>query len=135
MLVVGYYGLDYIKVHTSGDVVAYKRFAKALMEDDVYSARQAGSRELAAEALSKQTERMKRYQGMRVLLTYYEVLKQNKSREGKTSTLVVEQVSRVSSDGSTGLWGDGEIRVRHTVRLEQENYRWKVTEFTDPAMR
>ena len=135
LLVGGYYGLDYVKVHTSSDVVAYKRFAKALMEGDHYSVRRASSKELAAEVLSRNDERMKAYEGARVLLTYYEVVSQNLARDGKTSSLVVDQVSRIASGGQTGIWGDREIRVRHSVELAQENQIWKVSGFTDPAMR
>lgn len=135
LLFAGYHGLDYVKVHTSGDVVAYKRFAKALLESDHYSARRASNKELAAKALSKDDERMEAYKGARVLLTYYEVIAQNLAKDGKTSSLVVEQVSRVASQGQTGIWGDGEIRVRHRVELERENQIWKVSGFIDPAMR
>lgn len=134
-LTVGYYGLDYVKVHTSGDVVAYKRFAKAVMENDFYTARNASSKELASQTFSKNKERMKTYEGSRILLTYYEVVSQNMARDGKSSSLVVEQVCRVGSHGQTGIWGDQEIRVRHSVQLEQDNYRWKVSSFIDPAMR
>jgi hypothetical protein len=135
VLAVGYYGLDYVKVHTSGDVVAYKRFAKAIMENDHYSARQASSKELAAKALSKNEERGELYAGSRVLFTYFEVVRQNMARDGKSSSLVVDQVSRVASNGQTGFWGDREIRVRHTVQLEQKNQHWKVSNFSDPVMR
>jgi len=134
VLAAGYYGLDYVKVHTSGDVVAYKRFAKAIMENDHYSARQASSQELAAKALSRKKERAKIYGGSRILFTYFEVVRQNVARDGKSSSLIVEQVSRVASSGQTGIWGDREIRVRHSVQLKQENYLWKVSEFSDPAM-
>jgi len=135
LLVGGYYGLDYVKVHTSGDVVAYKRFAKAVMESDHYSARRASNKELAGKVLSKSEERMKVYEGARVLFNYYEVISQNVARDGKSSSLVVEQVSRVGSQGQTGLWGDREIRVRHSVKLVKENQLWKVSAFIDPSMR
>lgn len=135
LLVGGYYGLDYVKVHTSNDVVAYKRFAKALMEGDHYTARRASSKELASKVLGKNDERMNAYKGSRVLFTYFEVVSQNLARDGKSSSLVVDQVSRVSSSGQTGIWGDREIRVRHSVELAQENQVWKVSGFVDPAMR
>jgi len=134
-LAAGYYGLEYVKVHTSGDVVAYKRFAKAVMENDFYGMRKASNKELATQTLSKKEERMQAYEGSRVLLTYFEVISQRMAKDGKSSSLVVEQVSRVGSRGQTGIWGDREIRVRHTVELEQENHLWKVSGFIDPAMR
>lgn len=135
LLAAGYYGLEYVTVHTSGDVVAYKRFAKGLMGSDHYSVRRTSNKDLAAQALSKNEERMKLYGGGRVLFTYYEVIKQDLARDGKKSSLVVEQVSRIASHGQTGIWGDREIRVRHSVELEQENHLWKVSNFIDPAMR
>ncbi|MGB0742959.1 MAG: hypothetical protein ACPGSB_00400 [Opitutales bacterium] len=130
----GYYGLDYVKVHTSSDVVAYKRFAKALIENDLYSARQASNRDLAEKAFATNPERMKYFRGARVLFTYYDVISQKFSKDGQTSFLVVEQVSRTNSNGKVGFWGDGEIRIRQTARLEKEDLFWKVTNFTDPAM-
>lgn len=135
VLTVGYYGLDYVKVHTSGDVIAYKRFAKALLKNDHYTARQTSSKDLAAAVMSRNEEREKLYNGARVLFTYFEVYSQHLSKDGKSSTLIVEQVSRVGSHGQVGVWGDGEIRIRHTVELEQHNHLWKVTRFIDPAMR
>lgn len=135
LLIAGYYGLDYVKVHTSSDVIAYKRFAKALMENDYYSARRTSNNELAARVLKRNEERLKAYRGGRVLFTYYEVISQNQSSDGKTSSLVADQVSRVASNGQTGIWGDAEIRIRHRVELAQENQIWKVSSFTDPAMR
>ncbi|PXA04659.1 hypothetical protein DDZ13_05665 [Coraliomargarita sinensis] len=134
-LTAGYYGLDYVKVHTSGDVVAYKRFAKAVMENDHHGVRKVSNKELAAETFRNNEERRKVYQGARVLFTYFEVISQKLARDGKSSSLVVEQVSRVSSGGQTGIWGDREIRVRHTAQLEKENHTWKVAGFIDPAMR
>lgn len=134
VMVVGYYGLDYVRVHTSDNVIVYKRFAKALMENNHYSARQASSKELAAEVFARNSERMKPYRGTRVLFTYYDVVRQTMSRDGKASTLVVDQVSRVASGGQTGFWGDREIRVRHTAQLEKEGQLWRVTSFTDSAM-
>jgi hypothetical protein len=135
VIAVGYYGLDYVKVHTSRDVIAYKRFAKAILEGDAYGARQASSKELAAKALSRQEEREELFDGTRVLFTYFEVVRHRPARDGKSSSLVVDQVSRVTSSGKTGIWGDGEIRIRHTVQLEQKNQHWTVSEFIDPVMR
>lgn len=133
-ITVGYYGLDFVKVHTSGDVVAYKRFAKAVMHNDHYIARQASNKELAVEILGKNVERNKFFHGARVLLTYYDVVSQNVARDGNSSTLIVDQVSRVGSRGQVGFWGDGEIRIRHTVQLEKKDHTWRVTSFIDPAM-
>ena len=135
ILVLGYYGLDYVKVHTSGDVLAYKRFAKALLKNDHYTTRQTSSKELAVQVLSRKAERQELYNGARVLFTYFEVVSQSVSGGGESSSLIVEQVSRVGSKGQVGVWGDGEIRIRHTVELEKENHLWKVTRFFDPAMR
>jgi hypothetical protein len=135
ILAVGYHGLDFVKVHTSSEVVAYKRFAKALAHNDSYTLRMASNEELATKLLSRNEERTKRYHGARVLFNYYEVVSQNLARDGKSANLIVEQVSRVASNGQAGIWGDREIRIRHTVKLEKKNQLWKVTDFIDPAMR
>lgn len=135
VLVGGYYGLDYVKVHNSADVNAYKRFAKALVSNDLYTARQAGNKELVADVFAVHDERRKRYAGTRVLFTYYNVLSQTTTADGASSTIIAEQVSRVDSAGRPGFWGDREIRVRHTAKLEYDNFVWRVVAFQDPAMR
>lgn len=136
LLTAGYYGLDYVTIQTRGDVLAYKRFAKALIEDDRYSARQASSKDFAAKVFESNEERMSRFEGGRVLLTYFNVISEHISNSGKTSNLTVEQVSRVASGGHTGIWGDRAVRIVHRVALEQkENQQWKVVSFSDPAIR
>lgn len=103
VLTVGYYALDYVKVHTSGDVIAYKRFAKALMQNDYSLARQISNKELAVEVASKRAERNKFFSGVRPLFTYHEVISQHLSSDGKSSRLLVEQVTRVGTKGQVGF--------------------------------
>lgn len=131
VLVGGYYGLNYVKVHTSADVVAYKRFAKAVLNADSHVARQVADSELVEAVIEKDDRRQELYNGVRILLTYYKVLSQNLTPDGNSSILVVEQISRVDSAGQPGFWGDREIRMRHTAKLEYENYRWRVTHFDE----
>ena len=127
LLTAGYYGLDYVTIQTRGDVVAYKRFAKALIENDPYSARQAANEDLAAKVFESNDERMSRFEGGRVLFTYFNVISDHTSNSGETSNLTVEQVSRVASGGNTGIWGDRAVRVVHRVALEQKkNQQWKI---------
>ncbi|MFU8847984.1 MAG: hypothetical protein ACNA77_04620 [Opitutales bacterium] len=134
ILVMGYYTLEYLRTHTSSEVLAYKRFAKALMQDDLYSLRQVSSPEVAAKVYSQQSERIKLYQGSRILFSYYKVINRVRASDGKSATLIVEQVSRLSPEGHTGVWGDREVRVRHRVKLEQTGLSWRVTDFIDPVM-
>lgn len=134
VLAVGYYALEYVRTHTSPEVVAYKRFAKALMQEDLYSLRQASSPELTAKVYSQQSERMKSYQGYRILFSYYKVINRVRASDGKSATIVVDQVSRLSPEGHAGIWGERELRVRHRVQLEQTGYSWRVTDFVDPVM-
>lgn len=134
LLFLGYHGLNFVRVQTSSDVLAYKRFAKALLKNDPYSVRQASSAEVHERAFSQNDARMKLYNGGRILFTYFDVVSQNVAKNGSLSRLVVDQISRVSSSGQPGFWGDREIRVRHTVELERADYLWIVTRFVDPAM-
>jgi hypothetical protein len=77
---------------------------------------------------------MKPYAGTRLLFSYYVIVRQNLAKDGNKSILVVDQVSRVTSNGQTGIWGDREIRTRHTVQVEKKEQSWGVTDFIDPAM-
>ena len=134
VLFLGYHFFNYVKVHTSGDVIAYKRFAKALMEGNEYTAKQVAPTGLAQKALASQEEREALLDGADVVFTYYVIEEQTVGENGRVSHIVADQVSRVNPEGHDTLWGEKEVRIRQRARLELKNDAWKVTSFNDPAM-
>jgi len=134
LLVVGYHGLNYVKVHTSGDIVTYKRFAKSLMDNDYTTVRQLSDPGLAEQLAAMRAERNKQFSDGRILFSYHEVVSQYHTRDGKTAHLIVDQVTRMDSGGRMGFWGDRGVRIRHRAELSYENHVWKVKSFSDPVM-
>lgn len=121
-------------MHTRGDVIAYKKFAKALMKGDSYVMRNLASGEMVDQVLKHQDDRNDLFQDSDVVFTYYKIKNRNVSEDGKITKLVGEQVSRVNPIGYDTLWGEKAIVVRHTVVMVMHNNAWKVQSFDDPVM-
>lgn len=132
--VMAYNFYGYTKMHTSGDVIAYKRFASAVMKEDSYTARNASDGEVAGIALGSQDVREGMFEGADLVFTRYEIKDRQVSADGKMVTLTADQVSRVNPDGFDTLWGEREVRIRQTIRLVQKHDAWKVMQFDDPAV-
>lgn len=126
----------YVRMHTRGDVIAYKRFAKALMKGDAYILRSTSTEGIKDRTLNQQAARMDVFTNKDIIFTYYRIRNREISEDGKIVRLVGEQISRVNVEGSSGnkLWGEKAITVRQLVTLVLENNAWKVSEFSDPAM-
>lgn len=129
-----FFGFEFFKVHTSSDVIAHKRFAEALMQNDSYTARMTSIPEVAHAAFATNPERQQRYRDLRIRFTYFDVKSQFLSNEGNRSELIVEQITRVSRPGHRFFWGNGEIRTGQKSVLERRNGIWRVVAFDDPAM-
>jgi hypothetical protein len=121
-------------MHTRGDVIAYKKFAKALLKGDRYILKNASTEEEADRVLSVQEARLKDFVDTEVVFTYYRIKDRTISADGKLSQLVGEQVSRVNPIGADTIWGDQALIIRQVVTLVMKNNAWKVQEFADPAM-
>ncbi len=133
ILVYNFWG--YTKVHTSGDVIAYKRFARALIQDDDFLVKQTAlSTGYGAKVFAAQLARKKYFKGKQIVFTYFVIKEQRLSEDRKVSYLLAEQVSRVNPIGVATIWGDSEVRIQHRVQLVQVDKTWKVAQFTDPAM-
>ncbi len=134
LLAYNFFG--YVKVHTSGDVTAYKRFAKALMNEDSYLARiTCVQPEYVREVMKSQAKRSEVFNGFNIILTYYVIKDQKLSADGTHSYIVAEQVSRVNPPGVTTIRGEHEVRIRHVVELENQDGNWLISKFEDQAMR
>lgn len=128
-----YYGIEYYRVQSSGDVVAYKRFAQALLNGRLDRAQLTSSGELVAKLNQSRRERDAIYSGQYIVFTHYEIHARRVSPDGKTAFITGDQVCRVNPPGIDTLWGQNEIRVRQSVKLEYKHHLWKVTDFVDPA--
>jgi len=133
--VIAYNLFGYARMHTRGDVIVYKRFAKAVMQDDSYIVRNTAVKgELPKEVFARQTERKKLFRDGEVVFTYYDIKDRRVGADGSTSSIVADQVSRVNFPGQEKLWGAEEIRIRQSALLVRENDAWVMHDFNDPAM-
>ncbi len=132
-LVYNIYG--YTKQHTSGDVLAYKRLASALVENDTAAVQKILIDEkddmlLLAGAQQEQKELIG---DSSVLFTYYVIKKQRYSHDGNTSHILAEQIFRVNPPGAKAIIGENEVRVRHNVQLVKQDNAWYVKAFENPT--
>lgn len=122
----------YVKVHSSEDVVAYKRFADLMAVGDTDELDQViADQELLLELLATQAERQLIFDGQSVLFTYYIVKKHQISNEGDTAYILAEQVNRVNPPGHTSMIGASEIRIRQSVKLDRIDDTWQVVQYAD----
>lgn len=125
---------NYVKMHTNGDVIAYKKYAKALMAGDRYILKNASNDALVDSLLAVQEARKSSFEDLDVVFTYYKIKDRRLSEDGKTSRIVGHQISRVNGMQQDTLWGEREIVIQQTITLTLKNSAWKVTQFTDPAV-
>ncbi len=133
--IIAYQVFGYVKVQTYGDVVVYKRLAKAILKHDDYELRHVSVGDVASEILQTQAERKSLFYGSKILFTYYMVKSRSLSPDEQSVYLTIEQVSRVNPPGYDTLWGENEVRIEHEVRLILKNGHWTVIRFGDPAIK
>lgn len=133
---IGFNVFGYVRMHTRGDVIAYKRFSKALMKGDAYQLRNASTENMYERPMKSQESRMELFDNKDIIFTYYRIRDRRVSEDGKIVNIVGEQISRVNVEGSSGnkMWGEREIKVRQLVTVVLQNNAWKVSDFSDPAM-
>ena len=118
--IIAFQLFEYVKVQTHGDVMAYKRLAKAIMNNDDYMIQRASVKDTASKILETQGGREELFRGSKILATYYNVKSRKISADQQSVSLVVEQVSRVNPPGYDTLWGEDEVRLKHAVQLVRE---------------
>ncbi|MEM1223993.1 MAG: hypothetical protein AAGH40_14680 [Verrucomicrobiota bacterium] len=130
---LGYQIFGFVKNHTSPQVIAYKRFANAVMKGDLAIAQDRAVEGYAREVMANQGARRELFKGYDIVFTYYAIKSINVDESGTSASVFAEQVSRVNPDHVNTLWGEEEIRIRHSVRLVRKNDVWLVTSFSDPG--
>ncbi len=136
-IATGWWAFDVIRTHTSGDVIAYKSFAKALMRGDAVDARREVARgaDQPMSAFNFQEERREIYfQDSERVFTYYRILSHHRPSDNR-SVIRAEQVTRVNLPGESKFYGVRRIGVIHSVELIREQSAWRVLRFTDEVMR
>lgn len=132
---LGYFGYGLVRVHTSGDVIAYKHFTSLLRKDDFLSARKLVAEEKVMKVFQTQEKRQPRYQGD-VKFTWHQVLQQQYSATGDEVTLRVRQITRLDPPGTEQtLFGSRAVEEIHEVALRRDKQVWKVVRYTDPYFR
>jgi hypothetical protein len=132
---ITYQLFGYVKVQTYGDVVVYKRLAKAIMKNDDYELRHVSVGDVASGILNTQAKREALFSTSKILLTYYKIKSRSLSADEQSVFLIAEQVSRVNPLGYDTLWGESEVRIKHEVRLVMKRNHWVVANFVDPAIK
>lgn len=128
---MSYFGYGFVRTHTSGDVLAYKNFSRALMKGDRYAAQRMVVNPEVLTAFANQQERQAFYRG-HVKFTYHQILEQHFSPDGQTVTLRVRQVTRLDPFNSDKtLLGSRSVEAIHDVKLEQQNMVWKLVRFNE----
>lgn len=130
-----FFAFEYFKVHTSSDVIAFKRFAKGVLHQDSYAVRTTSVPEVAQAAFAATEARREFFRNLEIRFTYFKILSHFQTEDGNGAEIVAEQVSRVSRPGHDMPWGDGEVRLYQRAKLEKKSGIWRVIFFEDPAMR
>ena len=133
--VIAYQLFGYVKTHTTGDVVAYKRFAKAIKENDDYIIRNSSNSRVTGKVLNSQTARTELFRGAKVVFTYYVINERRLAEEGKIAYISADQVSRINPEGFDTLWGEVELRIPQSIQLVLEKGVWTVAEYHDQAIK
>lgn len=105
---IGVYQLyGYFTVHTSEEVIAYKRFAKAIKSGDSYALRMNSQPAVLAKAKDYTAGGAEYLKGYEEVFTYYVVKSNFVSPDEKRASVIAEQVTRVNSETHEKLWGSG----------------------------
>ena len=131
---MGYFGYGFVRTHTSGDVIAYKNFARAVMNNDQARASRVALGNDVLKVFEEQKERMARYRG-HVKFTYHQILEQRFSEDGHSVYLRVRQVTRLDPfNTEKTLLGSRSIEEIHSVTMVQKNLVWRVQRFDERYM-
>ena len=130
LIAFGYYAYNMVRVHTSHEVIAFKQFSSALMENDRMAAKKlvVGDRQL--EPFSKRAKRDEALRGD-VRWTYYKIRNFRRSEDGKTSTLRVRQIIRLDPPGMDSFFGTEKIINIQDVVLVSPKSAWKIEQYRD----
>lgn len=128
----GYYGFGTYTTHTSREVIAYKAFASALMEEDLVKARRWAFDEEAMRSFRTADRRRDYYRGD-VRFRVHQILRHEPVATGDQVRLRVRQITRLDLEGERAtLWGGHRRDEIHQVVLRRDADRnWKVVSFSD----
>lgn len=132
--ICAYQTFGYFKTHTDPDVVAYKRFAKAVISQNNYVLKTTAEHDVFGNANTLKASNDKQLEGFEQIITYYVINSHRKSPDGLRAFIQAEQVTRVNPEGIDTFWGKEEIRIPHTVELFRDGDAWKIVEFRAPEV-
>ncbi|MGJ3243804.1 MAG: hypothetical protein ACFE0O_12750 [Opitutales bacterium] len=132
---LGYFGYDTFTTHTSGEVMAYKNYAKALLKNDKAAAQKLVVDKTGLKPFDFHEKRMKAFRGGEIRFTYYQVLSQRYSTDRDRVSMRIRQVSRIDPPDVESFFGTEVVKQIHVVDMEKEKSAWKVTRFHDDAYR
>lgn len=130
-----YQAYTYFTVHSSSEVIAYKRFAKAIKTGDNYILRMNGELDVLSKAKFYTEGCRQILDDYEEVFTYYRIRSHYVSEDGNRASVHAEQVTRVNSEYHSKPWGATDVRIRHTVELVRNGDSWKVSVFRGPVAR
>lgn len=132
--VAGYWAYGYFTTNFSQEMIAYKRYANALLDNEPSRARTVIQGDQPSQAFANYSRRQERMPG-EIDFVYYEVLSKVKVEETGTTTLTVRQKVYYDPEGvdtfKFALWKKQIWQDVHTVQMRMNQSAWKVINFSD----
>lgn len=129
---VTYFCFQYLAAHFSADAMVYKRYADALLDNEITRVRPLIGGHGAEIPFQASRER-REFVGGEIRFAWYEFLVKEYSADGNTARLTVVQNLRVDPPGEKSFLGTETRRDEHSVILVRESTSWKVQSFSDAA--
>lgn len=127
---VGFYTYDVVKDHTALEVIAFKQYSAAVLDNDMLAARKLVKNDIALHPLRYREKRQDAINGD-VRFVWYDIRKLKRSDTGRNTTLQVRQTIRYDPPGHDSFWGTDKIINHQFVTMEKEKSAWKVIDYRD----
>ena len=128
--IVGYYTFDVIRSHTRQEVLALKHYSKSLLSGDIFVARKLVVDDRGLRPFRVKKERNGALGGD-IKFVYYKIKLVKRSKDGKKSRLLVQQIFRINPPGQTSFWGTEEITNTMQVVMAMSQSQWQVETYSD----
>ncbi len=115
-------------VHTTQEVIAIKKYSRALLDKDAQAARNMVS---GTEALKPFSNRKKRDEAFRGKIRWVSYKIKDIRRGEKSTTLNINQVIRLDRPGQDSFWGTEKIINNLQVTMVSHHSSWKVRFYRD----
>jgi len=127
-VIAGLYFFNIVRLHASQEVIAVKKYSRALLDRDIFTARNLVSGESALAPFTVRKKRDRALQG-EIRWVTYRIKKLERSE--KSTSLLVHQVIRLDPPGQSSFWGKEIIINKMHVTMVSPRSTWKVSSYKD----